>query len=364
MNYKIAVIIVNWNGRRFLSDCLCSISSQTYDNYRIIFIDNGSLDDSVAFVRNGFPNIEIIGLEKNTGFAVANNIGIRKAFEDKDVKYIVLLNNDAKIDGNFLHELVGAYYEYSNIQGKKVGSVAPKILKFHEDGKIDSAGILVYKDGSAINRGLDENDGEKYNNSEEVFGPSGCACLYLREALEDVAYKESQISNTTSDDDTKYFDEDFFMYHEELDLGWRMRLRGWKSFYIPKAKVWHIHSATGISYSPFKSFYINRNQYYNLIKNFPPWFLLRGLLFIPYRYWLFIKGILKRKGPAARLKEKSSSWELVKIVFRSWCHILVSFPRLLKKRKFIQEKRKISNNEFGELLKKFAADLDKMVFGS
>jgi hypothetical protein len=360
--HRIAVIIVNWNGHRFLSDCLNSISSQTYDNYKVIFIDNGSGDDSVSFVRKNFPNIEVIEIEKNTGFAVANNIGIRKAFEDRDVEYIVPLNNDTRVDKDFLLELVRAYQEGSQAMGGKLGSVAPKILSFYEDGRIDSAGILVYKDGSAINRGLGEYDGEEYANPVEVFGPSGCACLYLREALEDVAYKESQTARDVNN--REYFDEDFFMYHEDLDLAWRLQLRGWKSVYAPKAKVRHIHSATGISYSPFKSFYINRNQYYNLIKNFPFRFLVRGLLFTLYRYWLFACGVLKDKGPAARLREKSNIWEMVKIVFRSWWHVLANLPRLLKKRRFIQENKKIGNNEFEEILQRFEADLYKMVFDS
>jgi GT2 family glycosyltransferase len=281
MSYKIAVIIVNWNGRKFLPDCLSTISHQTYDNYRIIFVDNGSEDQSIDFVRSNFPNIEIIELEKNTGFAVANNIGIRKAFEDYDVKHIVPLNNDTKVDNNFLLELVRAYQQFSKIRGKKAGSVAPKILKFYEDGKIDSAGILVYKDGSAINRGTNENDGGKYNRSAEVFGPSGCACLYLREALEDVAYQKSR-TVSSSNNDKGYFDEDYFAYYEDVDLAWRLQLRGWKCIYAPEAKVWHIHSGTGVSYSPFKAFYIHRNQYYNLIKDFPFLFLARGFLFMSY----------------------------------------------------------------------------------
>jgi GT2 family glycosyltransferase len=361
MNYKIAVIIVNWNGRKFLPDCLSSISNQTYQNYRIILIDNGSSDDSVNFVRSNFPNAEIIELEKNTGFAVANNIGIRKAFEDKDVKYIVPLNNDTKVDNNFLLELVRAYQELSTIQGEKVGSVAPKILKFHEDAKIDSAGILVYKDGSAINRGADEDDGERYNNSVEVFGPSACACLYSQEALEDVAYEKSQ--TVKGSNNKQYFDEDYFAYYEDVDLALRLRLRRWKSVYAPRAKVWHIHSATGISYSPFKSFLIHRNHYYNLLKNFPFWFLMRGLLFMSYRYWLLTRSTLEGKGPSARLKEKSNGFALVKIAFSSWYQVLINFSNLLNKRRLIQGKRNINNEEFGDLLRKFRADLNKMIFG-
>lgn len=363
INDKIAVIIVSWNGLRFLSDCLSSISNQIYDNYRVILVDNGSEDASVDFIRNNFPNIEIIELDKNTGFAVANNTGIRKAFEDKEVRYIVPLNNDTKADNNFLRELARTYNEYARINGEKVGSVAPKILKFYEEEKVDSAGILIYKDGSAINRGMDEDDQEEYNNSVEVFGPSGCACLYLREALEDVAYQKLHTA-TSSNNDKEYFDKDYFCYYEDVDLAWRLRLRGWKCFYAPKAKVLHIHSATGVSSSPFKAFHIHRNQYYNLIKNFPASFLVKGLLFMLYRYCLLLMSTLKSRGPSARLKENSNMLELVKIVAKSWWQVLTTFPKLLQKRRFVQRNRRISIHEFEGLLKEFESDLDKMIFGN
>ncbi|MGH7890194.1 MAG: glycosyltransferase family 2 protein, partial [Thermodesulfobacteriota bacterium] len=276
---------------------------------------------------------------------------------------IVPLNNDTKTDENFLGELVETYLEYSRTPGEKVGAIAPKILKFHDEGKIDSAGILVYKDGNAIDRGADENEGGKYDDSVEVFGPCACACLYSREALEDVGF-EKPLNINSGHKDKEYFDENYFSYHEDVDLAWRLRLRGWKSIYAPKALVWHIGSGTGVAASPFKAFYLHRNQYFNLIKNFPFPFLLRGLLFMPQIYWLLIKSASNGSGASAKLKDKSGWLGMAKIVFASWYEVLINLPGLLKKRRLIQRNRTINRNEFGELLMKFQADINKMIFGS
>ncbi len=360
---KIAVIIANWNGRKFLTDCLSSISNQTYGNYRTIFVDNGSEDDSVLFVRNNFSKIEIIALKKNTGFAVANNVGIRRAFEDAEVNYIVPLNNDTRTDENFLAELVETHLEYSRTPGERVGAIAPKILKLHGAGKIDSTGILVYKDGNAIDRGADENDCGKYNDSVEVFGPCACACLYSREALENVGFEKLQ-NIDTDPKNTQYFDEDYFSYHEDVDLAWRLRLRSWKTIYEPKAVVWHIGSGTGVSSSPFKAFYLHRNQYFNLIKNFPFPFLLRGLLSLPRMYWQLTMSASNGSGASAKLKDKSGWLGMAKIVFASWYDVLINLPSLWNKRRLIQRNRTINCNEFDELLMRFQADINKIVLGS
>lgn len=128
MNNKVAIIIVNWNGLKFLKDCLESVYKQTYTNFDVYFVDNGSVDDSVDFVFKNFPKVKIIKLEKNTGFAYANNIGINKAFEDDSVSYILTLNNDTKVDKNFIFNLVSCINT-----DKTIGSVAPKIKFFYEE---------------------------------------------------------------------------------------------------------------------------------------------------------------------------------------------------------------------------------------
>ena len=123
---KVAIIIVNWNGKKFLPTCLSSLRGQTYKLFKVIFVDNGSTDGSVEFVRKNFPEIMIIENKRNLGFAEGNNIGIRQAFKNKNIKYIVALNNDTKLDENWLKELIISVES----SGPKFGSFQGKILNF------------------------------------------------------------------------------------------------------------------------------------------------------------------------------------------------------------------------------------------
>jgi len=128
--------------------------------------------------------------------------------------------------------------------------------------------------------------------------------------------------------------------------------------------VWHIGSGTGIASSPFKAFYLHRNQYFNLIKNFPFPFLLRGLLSMPQMYWLLTMSASNGSGVSAKLKNKSGWLGMANIVFASLYEVLINLPSLWKKRRLIQRNRTINCNEFGELLTRFQADINKMIFGS
>ena len=342
---KIAIIIVNWNGEKLLKDCLESLREQTYQAFKIIFVDNGSTDGSVEFVASNFPEIEIIKLEKNTGFAYANNAGIKKAFQDENIKYIITLNNDTKADNRYVEEMAKCAEKHGT------ASIQPKVVNFYEQDVIDSVGILIYKDMSAINRGQKEKDTGQFEKEEEIFGPSASAALYSREALE-----------KTKLPGDNYFDDDYFAYYEDVDLAWRLRLSGFKSFYCPSAKVFHVHSATGKSYSPFKSFHIHRNQYYNIIKNLPFGLMITALLFMPMRYFLLMISVLRKKGPAAKLSENKKD-NILKIIFKSWWQIGANVPVLIKKRRFIQKERVATKKDITGWQQKYSASLEKMIFG-
>lgn len=341
------VIIVNWNGERFLKDCLESLRGQTYKNFKIILVDNGSGDDSVRFVKENFPEIEIIQLEKNTGFAYPNNLGIQKAFVDENIKYIITLNNDTKVDPKYIEEMVSC----ANSQ-LAVGSVQPKVINFFEPDIIDSTGILIYFDASAIDRGRKEKDEGQYEKVEEIFGASASAALYVREALEKVKILEDN-----------YFDADYFAYYEDVDLAWRLRLAGYKSFYAPRAMVHHIHSATGKNYSPFKAFHVHRNHYFNILKNLPLKFMPKALLYQPVRYLLLISSLLRKKGPSAKLVENEEKVSVVKIVWRSWKAVIINMPKTIQKRRLIQKNKTVRNGEVASWLKKYQADWRKIIYG-
>jgi hypothetical protein len=336
---NLSVIIVNWNGKHLLKDCLDSILNQTYENFNVILIDNGSDDGSVDFIENNYKTVILIKLKKNTGFAYANNIGIKEAFKNKNLKYIITLNNDTKADKDYIKYLV----EEAN-KDEKIGSLQPKVLNFFEKNKIDSVGMLIGKDCSAINRGQKEIDKGQYDKKEEIFGASASSSLYTKKALEEVRLSKDQ-----------YFDNDYFAYYEDVDLAWRLRLAGFKSFYIPSSKVLHIHSATGKSFSPFKAFHIHRNQYFNIIKNFPSYFLIRAMLLMFIGYFSLLLDIFKKRGPSANLNKNAKGADnIIFLVIKSWWHVLINLPKTLVKRRKIQKTKRINKEEYKKLFIDFS----------
>lgn len=344
-----AIVIVNWNGKKFLETCLGSLKNQTYQDFKIILVDNGSDDGSINFMEERYPEVKLKKLSKNTGFAYANNVGIKEALNDERIKFIITLNNDTKVDQDYLKFLIQAAKK-----NPQAGSFQPKVINFFDKNIIDGVGILIYKDCSAINRGQKEEDVGQYEEKEEIFGSSASAALYTKDALEKIKFSNGD-----------YFDNDYFAYYEDVDLAWRMRLAGFNSFYIPQAKVFHVHSATGKSYSSFKAFHIHRNQYYNIIKNFPGIFFWEALFFMPIRYCLLISSVFRKKGPAANLnkntkKEKGESIFL--IVLRSWKDVIINLLSLIKKRKFIQEAKQVSNGEVKKWFKIYKADIKKIIY--
>lgn len=344
---KIAIVILNWNGKKFLEDCLTSVCAQTYPNYDIYFVDNGSTDDSVKYVTTHFPRIQIIQLDTNTGFAFGNNVGIQKAFEDPEVRWILTLNNDTKLDSRCLE-----YLAETIDTDPSVGAIAPKMKFFYEQDVIDSVGILVSPDGSGMNRGHREQDNGQYDEQANVFGVCAGAALYRREALEDVAYEG------------EFFDNSFFLYFEDIDLNWRLRLRGWEIRTAPQALVLHIHSGTTVSYSPLKAYYVNRNRYFLILKNFPLRYLLKAFVLTPLRYIQMLNSMfVKKSGASYQLKGKSShSLQPFIIVFKGFGSFFMHIPSLLKKRRFIQESKKVSLQDVSTWLDVYKARVDDMLY--
>src|SRR3989338_5395553 len=196
-NKKASIIIVNWNGKKFLKDCLNAVCKQTYKNFQVYFVDNGSLDGSSDYVRRDFPKTKTIQLNKNYGFAKGNNEGIKEAFKDKSIEYIVCLNNDTIVDKNWLKELVKTAEK-----DKKIGMVSSKA--YFPDGKIQNAGLSfekalqINKDGGiSIGYGKKDSEVPSLQKEIEIFAPGGVAPLYKRKMLEEL-YKINK----------EYFDED------------------------------------------------------------------------------------------------------------------------------------------------------------
>ena len=253
----VSIIILNWNGQRYLEGCLNSLRAQTFRGFEVVLVDNGSTDGSVGFVRARFgdwlvaqkPRLKLVELAHNEGFSGGNLAGLKHC--DPSSRYIVTLNNDTEAEPDWLGGLVAAMEAAPNY-GAACGPMFFASERGTPHPRLSSAGIEVRRDGLAVDRKL----GQPWQPGEtplEVFGPCAGAALYRRNALEEVGF----------------FDPAFFAYLEDADLAWRLRLAGWPTLYLPEAKVWHAYSGTGGQGSPFKSFQLGRNRLWVILKNWP-----------------------------------------------------------------------------------------------
>jgi GT2 family glycosyltransferase len=262
-NPLISVVVVNFNGKKYLSSCFNSLFQQTYSQMEVILVDNASVDGSIEFIQENFPRVKIIPQSTNLGFAGGTNAGIRVA----NGEFILTLNNDTIVDSHLLEEIVKPMQLDS-----RVGVCGSKMIL--PNGRINSTAICISRSGAAWDRGMDELDRGQYDMPEEVFGACAGAALYRRSMLEEIGL----------------FDEDFFLFMEDVDLAFRAQLSGWKCMYVPSARVVHIHGGTAGTGSELAVYYGNRNLIWYIIKNFPPrvlflsipWIFVRNCCDIPY----------------------------------------------------------------------------------
>jgi len=255
----VSVVIVNWNGRQLLGRCLGLSGKQTLENVEILLVDNGSTDGSVAYVRDSFPQVHVIALPENRGFAAGNNVGIRASSSE----YVALLNNDAQPEPHWLEALVQALEAHA-----EAGFCASKMLRADDRRVIDTAGDVFYDYGVGGKRGMDQLDGPELSRSEYVFGACAGAAIYRRAMLEDIGL----------------FDEDFFLYGEDIDLSFRAQLRGYRCLFVPEARVYHQVAATAGWGSHLSIHYSRRNMLYVVVKNLPTSLLLRHLALILFYF--------------------------------------------------------------------------------
>jgi GT2 family glycosyltransferase len=259
---KISVVVVNFNGKRFLDDCLKSLEVQTYRDYEVIVVDNASKDGSEEHVRSCFPWARVVRNERNLGSTGGNNSGIREARGE----FIVTLNNDTCVEKDFLERLLGP------MSDEGVGMCGSKMI--FPNGRINSTGLCISRSGAAWDRGVNEEDRGQYDRQPEILGPCAGAALYRRKMLDEIGL----------------FDEDFFIFMEDIDLALRARYAGWRGVYVPGAVAHHLHGATAGVGSDIAVYYGNRNIMWLPAKNYPlpflilclPWILGRNLMVLPY----------------------------------------------------------------------------------
>lgn len=251
---QVTVIIPNWNGMKFLQSCLKSLSVQTFSDFKTVVIDNASTDGSQDFIRDNFPEVEIVQMDKNYGFTGAVNEGIRRT----TTPYLLLLNNDTEVEPEFVEELYKAIEKDDTIF-----SVSSKMINFYDRSKMDDAGDLYTLIGWQAQRGV-AHPVEKYNKPCEVFSACAGAAIYRRDAFDIIGL----------------FDDMHFAYLEDIDVGYRAKIYGYKNMYCPTAVVYHMGSATtGAGYNDFKVKISSRNNIYMITKNMP--ILQLGINFFP-----------------------------------------------------------------------------------
>ena len=225
-----------------MEECMAALKAQTYRNFKILVVDNGSTDGSVDWLKE--RQIETIFLKENTGFSGAVNVGIRAA----DTPYVILLNNDTRADEYFVAELVRALE-----QSPRIFSVSSKMIQMYAPQLMDDAGDMYSVLGWAYQRGVGQ-DIRRYRKSRRVFSACAGAAIYRREIFEEIGY----------------FDEMHFAYLEDIDVGYRARIAGYDNIYCPAAVVWHVGSGTsGSKYNSFKVKLAARNNIYLNYKNMP-----------------------------------------------------------------------------------------------
>jgi len=325
----ISVIIPNWNGKHFLAECIDSLKEQTFRDFETILVDNGSTDGSVEFAEKRYGDfIRIIQNKKNLGFTGGNNVGIKAA----KGRYIVLLNNDTWAAPTWLEELVKTTY-----LDRPIGMWASKVYSYYKRNQIEAVGELIYWDGLSRSRGQYEQEQGQYEEMGEIFFPPGCGGMYRKVVFEEIGL----------------FDEDFFAYGDDAEIGIRARLAGWKCVYVPKAVLYHKNSGSTGQYSPFKAFYVERNRFWITLKYFPSPLLFLSIFFTFYRFVLQAYGALTHQGAAGKFTKIYSPLKLIVILLKAYALGIFCLPHMWEKRKRLKVLKRVSYGEIFSWFKRF-----------
>jgi GT2 family glycosyltransferase len=303
-----------------LAECLSGLRRQTRQDFETIVIDNSGQNRVQAL--NPAPN-RVIAMPSNAGFGAA----INRAFEQSRTRYLITLNDDAVPQPEWLAALVAVAEADAG-----VGMCASQVRLGASE--LDSAGMLIYGDGSSKQRGHGEPP-DRYASLEDVLFPSASAALYRRAMLEKVGL----------------FDEHFFLYCEDTDLGLRARRAGWRCVYVPAAVVEHRYSHSAGRVSSLKAYYVERNRIFVAMKNFP----LRMLCVIPWRgtlrYVAHLRAAVSGAGKAAQFRSQGGGIPgMLSITLRAHVALLLAAGRIWKQRRHIRRTARLSAAEFSRLL--------------
>lgn len=308
----ISVIIPNWNGAKFLPLCLDSLKKQDFKNFETIVVDNGSTDESTDIISDDYPWVKSLPLEGNQGFAGGCNRGMEIA----QGEWLVLLNNDTETDPGWLKEISRAIMQYNNYS-----YFSTKIVMFGDRGYLDGTGDYLPRSLYAFRYGQFVKDEGQFDNLEDIFSPCGAAAVYKKTMLDDIGL----------------LDEDFFAYLEDIDLGLRAHLKGYKGKFIPKAKIYHIGAGSTDSekMSPWVYKQNIRNRHLIVFKTLP---LAVYLCSLPSIIFWHMADLVRHP---ARIPG----------YFKGCFEAFGLLPNMLKKRRYIMKTRVVSNRYIYNLLK-------------
>ncbi len=330
----VTALVLNWKGRDVVGDCLASLQAQDHPALEILVVDNASPDGSPDLIRRRFPGVRLHVNDRNLGFGGGNNVGIDLA----RTPYVLLCNNDTRLAPDAVTKLVAALEADPH-----AGSATPCIV-LAETGRVDATGIVVCPDGLALGRGRAEPP-EAHREPAEVFYASDCLCLYRRAMLEDLRLPSGEI-----------YDEDFFAYADETDMGWRAQRRGWRSLYVPDAFVHHHHAASSGSVSPFLVRLVERNRIWVAVKNFPTWLILYGAAWSAYRITWQVLGAVTGRGRAGAMAGERSKGEMARILLQAWKEAAAGLPMMLRKRRWVLASGRLRFADFVRLFRRFGIE--------
>jgi GT2 family glycosyltransferase len=298
----VTVVIVNWNSGDLLKQCLVHLTRQTFHPFQVIIVDNGSTDQSIQSIK-AEANCKIMALTQNTGFAHGNNVAISRC----DSTYVALLNPDAFPEPNWLRNLIDAAINHPD-----VAAFGSRQMEAENPGILDGIGDAYHISGKVWRTEKGRPYISQANSIAEIFSPCACAALYRRDAVLAVGG----------------FDEDYFCYVEDVDLGFRLRLAGYQALYVPTAVVHHLGSAiTGGRRSDFSVYHGQRNLVWTYVKNMP------GALF-----WIFLPLHLVLNIAAILYYCLRSQH---RVIWRAKFDACKNLPSMLKKRRIIQRNRQV-----------------------
>jgi GT2 family glycosyltransferase len=325
----VGVVVANWNRKELLRACLDSLARQTHGSFEVVVVDNGSTDGSAALVEEiakTYPvPLNLIVNSINMGFCAANNQGIFST----DAELVALLNNDAEADPRWLEAL-----ERAIRQGEDIGMAASKVLVWEDPARIDKCGHLIYPDGQNRGRGSGQTDHGQFDRIEEVLWPDGCAAMYRRAMLEDVGG----------------FDEDFFAYADDAELGLRARWAGWRCLYTPDAVVRHHRGATLGLGSARRLTLIERNRVLLAVKQLPWSLLWANGAFLLARIGAGMWAAARNRGEMRHYPGMGGKFTAALALLRGMAEAFPRIPATLRKRRALREKRRLTGRQIRRLL--------------